>query len=193
MSSPALRRVVRRETHSSRTAPMIAAGVITVVALGYAGVEIVLSLLGVSPLAWSPAQAYGALLNLPEMPPAIAVTVGGALVVAGIALVLLAVLPGRRAKHRMTVGARAVVADNGVIAAAIARLVSAESGLPRDHVRVGVSHHIVDITLHPDLGQPVDTRAVEDAVDAELHDYALAPRVRVALRVRRPRSSQEEP
>ena len=45
MSTPAFRRIVRRETHSPRTVAMIIAVVILILALVYIGVEIVLHLL----------------------------------------------------------------------------------------------------------------------------------------------------
>lgn len=171
---------------------MILASTITVLALGYVGTEIVLSLAGSPPLIASPAQAYEALLRLPAAPPAVTVPAGVAAGVVGIALILLAVLPGRRARHQLTTGARAVVADNGVIAAAIAHLVSAGTGLPRDLVRVGISHRTADITLRPSPGEPVDTRAVEDLVTAELRAYGLAPDLRIALRVQRSELSRGE-
>lgn len=190
MSSPTLRRVVRRETHSPRTAAMIIAVVIVILALAYVGTEIVLNLLGLPALLLGPAEALAGLAGLPtDVPAGITVTAGVVFGVIGLVLVVLALKPGRLPKHELALDNpdRAVVADNGVIASAVAQRVSDETGLPRDQVRVGVAHRSLDVTLSPALGVPIDEDHVRSIADGEQRSYRLSPPVRVKVRVRRPK------
>ncbi|MEH3090008.1 MAG: DUF6286 domain-containing protein [Microbacterium arborescens] len=193
MSSPVLRRVVRRETHSPRTVAMIVAVVLVILALVYAGTEIVLNLAGQPALLLGPAAALGWVVGLPtEVPAGVGITIGAVVALLGLVLVVLAITPGRLSKHQLVVGESAVVADNGVIASAIAQRVSDDSGLPRDQVRVGVGHRVVDVTLSPAVGVPVDEDSVRRVVDDELGSYRLAAKMRSSLRVERPRDQEEK-
>lgn len=193
MSSPVLRRVVRRETHSPRTVAMIVAVVLVILALVYVGVEIVLSLAGQPALLLGPAAALGAVVGLPtQVPAGASIAIGAVIAVLGLILVVLAIAPGRLSKHQLVVGENAVVADNGVIASAIAQRVSDDTGLPRDQVRVGVGHRSVDVTLTPAVGVPVDEGNVRSVVDAELSSYRIASKLRTAVRVDRPRDQEEK-
>lgn len=70
MSSPVLRRVVRRETHSPRTVAMIVAVIVVILALVYVGTEIVLSVLGQPALLLGPAAAFTGVVGLPTDVPA---------------------------------------------------------------------------------------------------------------------------
>ncbi|MDF2917142.1 MAG: endonuclease [Microbacterium sp.] len=192
MSSPVLRRVVRRETHSPRTVAMIIAVVLVILALIYVGTEIVLNLAGQPALLLGPAAAFGWVVGLPtEVPVGVSVAIGAVIAVLGVVLVVLGVAPGRLSKHQLVVGESAVVADNGVIASAIAQRVSDESGLPRDQVRVGVGHRSVDVTLTPAVGVPVDETQVRALADAELESYRLASKLRTVVRIERPREQEE--
>lgn len=191
MSSPVLRRVVRRETHSPRTVAMIVAVVLVILALVYVGTEIVLNLAGQPALLLGPAAALGAIAGLPtQVPAGVSIAVGAVIALLGIALVVLAIAPGRLSKHQLVVGESAVVADNGVIASAIAQRISDESGLPRDQVRVGVGHRSIDVTLTPAVGVPVDEGQVRAMVEAELESYRLTSKLRTALRIERPREQE---
>lgn len=193
MSSPVLRRVVRRETHSPRTFAMIVAVVLVILALVYVGTEIVLNLAGQPALLLGPAAAFGWVIGLPtQVPVGVSIAVGALIALLGIILVVLAVAPGRLSKHQLLVGESAVVADNGVIASAIAQRVSDESGLPRDQVRVGVGHRSVDVTLTPAVGVPVDEGKVRSTIDAELESYRLASKLRTAVRIERPREQEKD-
>lgn len=192
MTDAVLRTVVRRETHSPRTVAMIVAVVLVILALVYVGVEVVLNLAGQPALLLGPAAAFAWVVGLPtEVPTGLAVTIGVVIALVGIVLVVLAVAPGRLSKHQLVVGESAVVADNGVIASAIAQRVSDDSGLPRDQVRVGVGHRSLDVTLTPAVGVPVDEARVRGLVDDELASYRLASRLRTAVRIERPRTEEE--
>src|SRR5690606_24057412 len=135
MSTPVLRRVVRRETHSPRTVAMFVAVILLILALAYIGLEIVLSLLAQPALLLGPAAAAGWLVGLPgALPPGIIIAGGIVLALVGLVLIVLAVTPGRLSKHSLEAGSRAVVVDNGVIASALAQHLSDEVGISRDDI-----------------------------------------------------------
>lgn len=191
MSIPALRRVVRRETHSPRTAAMFVAAVLLILALVYIGVEIVLSLLAQPALAFEPAASLGWIVGLPTARPQGLVLAGGvATAVVGLVCVYLAVAPGRLSKHELTWGERAVVVDNGVIASSLAQHLSNETGLPRDRITVGVAHRRVDVAIRPGAGVPLNEQRVRELAEAEVTSYELTPRVSIRLRVERPEESE---
>lgn len=183
MMSPALRRVVRRETHSPRTVAMLVVVTLVVLALAYTALEFVMHLSGQPPLLLDPAETFGWLVALPGSDAAGASTAAGvALAVIGLILVILAIAPGRLAKHEISDEDRAVVVDNGVIASAIAQHVSDELNLPRDRVRVGVGHRTIDVALTPHLGIPIDLTLARDIARTEVESYRLRPAPRVVVR-----------
>ena len=193
MSTPAFRRIVRRETHSPRTVAMVVVVVLLILALVYVGVELVLDLLAQAPLLAGPETAFAWIAGLPTAQPEWAVVAGGlALAVIGVVLVVLAVAPGRLSKHEMTWPDRAVVVDNGVIASAIAHHISEETGIAREHIAVGVSHRRVDATVTPGPGVPLDAARVHEVVETELGSYQLAPPVTTRVRILQPQESEPD-
>ncbi|WP_144876930.1 DUF6286 domain-containing protein [Microbacterium sp. 1.5R] len=193
MTSPALRRVVRRETHSPRTVAMFVAVILLILALAYIGLEIVLSLLAQPALLLGPAAAAGWLVGLPTAQPAGLVIAGSVvLAVIGLVFIWLAVTPGRLSRHTIDAGDRAVVVDNGVIASALAQHLAEETGLARDDVTVGVGHRSVDVTVRPGVGIPVDKAAVQSAAEAEIETYRLTRSVRTRVRIERPTQEDDE-
>ncbi len=193
MSTPVLRRVVRRETHSPRTVAMFVAVVLLILALAYIGLEIGLSLAAQPALLLGPAAAGGWLVGLPTAQPAGLVIAGSVvLAVIGLVLVVLAVTPGRLSKHTLEAGDRAVVVDNGVIASALAQHLSDETGLAREDITVGVGHRSVDVTVRPGLGIPLDKGVVQSAAEAELQSYRLTRGVRTRVRIERPSEKEDE-
>lgn len=191
MSDPALRRVVRRETHSPRTVAMFTALLVLILALAYIGTEIVLRLLSQPALLLGPAQGFAFLVGLPtSQPSGIVIAVGAVIAVIGLVFVILAITPGRLSKHEMQWGERAVVVDNGVVAAALAQHVSDETGLPRDRITVGVAHRRVDVTVRPGAGVPLDQARLRQVVDREVAEYRLTPSVTARVRVARPTESE---
>lgn len=191
MSTPAFRRIVRRETHSPRTVPMIIAVVILILALVYFGVEIVLHLLAQPALLVGPAAAFAWIIGLPTAQPAWAVVAGGiVLAVIGLVFVFLALAPGRLPKHQMTWADRAVVVDNGVIASSLAQHISDETGIARDNISVGVSHRRVDVTVTPGPGVPLDAERVRELAETEMGTYRLSPSVKTRVRTLRRQESE---
>lgn len=193
MSTPVLRRVVRRETHSPRTVAMFVAVILLILALAYIGLEIVLSLAAQPALLLGPAAAGGWLVGLPTAQPA-GLVIAGSVVLAliGVVFLVLALTPGRLSKHTLDAGARAVVVDNGVIASALAQHLSEETGLARENITVGVGHRGVDVTVRPGAGIPLDKDAVKSAAEAELQTYRLTRSVRTRVRIERPTEQEDE-
>lgn len=192
MSTPVLRRVVRRETHSPRTVAMFVAVILLILALAYIGLEIVLNLAAQPALLLGPA-AGGWLVGLPTAQPE-GLVIAGSVVLAliGIVFVVLAITPGRLSKHTLESDDRAVVVDNGVIASALAQHLSEETGLARDSITVGVGHRSVDVTVRPGAGIPLDKNAVRSAVEAELQTYRLTRKVSTRVRIERPNAKEDE-
>ncbi len=184
MSTRALSRVVRRETHSPRTVLTVVVLVLTIAVLLWASVEIVLRLAGHAPLLVSPGGALAWLEALPMAVPEAAV-VGGAIVaaVAGVAMVWFAVGPGRLPKHRLGLDRHAVVVDNGVIASAVADRIRRELDLSKNGVTVGVGHRAADVHVRPEPGQVIEVERIRNVVEPELAGYRLTPALRVRVRV----------
>ncbi|WP_454113986.1 DUF6286 domain-containing protein [Microbacterium maritypicum] len=193
MSTPVLRRVIRRETHSPRTVAMFVAVILLILALAYIGLEIVLSLAAQPALLLGPAAAGGWLIGLPTAQPA-GLVIAGSVVLAliGVIFIVLAITPGRLSKHVLDGGGRAVVVDNGVIASALAQHLAEETGLARDSITVGVGHRTVNVTVRPGIGIPLDKADVASAAEAELQTYRLAHRVRTRVRIERPAEKEDE-
>lgn len=193
MTSPAFRRIIRRETHSPRTVAAIVVAVVVILALVSLGIELVLQLAALPALLVSPSAAADRVSTLTSQQPSGAIIAAGVLAaLLGLTLLVLALGPGRLAKHRMQFEGRAVLVDNGVIAAALAQHVSDETGIDRDDITVGVAHRVVDVTVDTDSGAPVDTSAIRDLVDAELENYRLEPSVRVRVRPARAARTETE-
>ncbi len=179
MSSSVLKRVTRRETHSPRTVWAVIVLVVVAAAAVYAGIEIVLHLLGLAPLLVAPGPALLWLRELPSLEPQASVVAGSAAVgVVGLVLVWLAVAPGRRSKHQLDVSSHAIVADNGVIASAIAERLRRELDLPRDGVVVGIGHRSADVTVRPEPGREMDRDEIRSAAAAELASSRTTPTIR---------------
>jgi hypothetical protein len=179
------RRLVRRETHSARTGAFVVAVLIAVAVLAYAGVEMVLATLGLAPLVAAPLDLLTALAALSEGGPAVAAGgVGVALV--GFVLALVAVTPGRRARHALEGDADVlVIADNGVIAASLSHRVAEEAGLDPARLRVGVAHRRVDVTVRAEAGVPIDRERLLAIAERETAEHRLIPAVRTVVRIDR--------
>ncbi|WEK62278.1 MAG: DUF6286 domain-containing protein [Candidatus Microbacterium colombiense] len=193
MSTPVLRRVVRRETHSPRTVAVFIAVILLILALAYIGLEIVLYLAAQPALLADPVAGWGWLVGLPTVQPA-GLVIAGSVVLALIGLVFigLAVTPGRLSKHTLEADGRAVVVDNGVIASALAQHLSEETGIARENITVGVGHRSVDVTVRPGAGIPLDKETVQSATETRLNAYRLSRSVRTRVRIERPTEREEE-
>ncbi len=193
MSTPAFRRVLRRETHSPRTVAMIVAALVLILALVYVGIEIVLSLLAQPALLLGPAAAAGWVIGLPTAQPSGLVITGGVVVaLIGLIFLILGVTPGRLPKHQMSIEGRAAVVDNGVIASSLAQRISEETGIGRGDITVGVSHRTADVTIRSGFGDEYDAAPIAQVVEAELERYSLIPPVASRVRVLTPTEREQD-
>ncbi len=191
MSTSILRRVVRRESHSPRTAWAVIVLLLVVAAIACAGVEIVLHLMDAAPILVAPGAALSWAAALPETAPRATLIGGGAVaVVVGLGLGWVSVTPGRRPRHRLGASPHAVLADNSTIASAVAEQVRRDLDLPRGAVVVGLGHRSMDVTVTPEPGQVIEKEQIRSAAEREITSYELSPRVRVRARVRRPAADQ---
>lgn len=174
-----LARVQRRETHSPRSTAMVVAVVLMIALIAYLGVETVLVMAGAPALVAAPADL---LRGLSAASGTAMTAIGAAVALVGAILVVIAITPGRRAKHTMAaVDGTIVVVDNGVIATALAQHLSDALGIDRRRLTVGVGHRRVDVTVRPETGLGIDLDEVRALSEAELATYRLSPSVTLSV------------
>jgi cytochrome oxidase assembly protein ShyY1 len=170
MSTPALRRVLRRESHSPRTVAMVIAVALMILVLAYLGT-------GAKNRNTNPMTASTAPARTMIHPGR---SVGS---------------PIRKracASGQMRFGDRAVLVDNGVIASSVARHLSEETGLSREDITVGVSHRRrgelvgVQLGLHDGLQRGFVQRDAEAGSEGDI-DGAVG-----RVRVERPKQNEDE-
>ncbi|MDD7836224.1 hypothetical protein [Paenarthrobacter sp. AB444] len=180
----AIRRLVRRETHSSRAVPSIVAASLLVAVFLWLALESVLWLLKDQPLLASPAQMVRWLIELP------ANTTSAGMVASGaglgiLALVLFGLAFGRGRRPRRAIGSQraAVVVDDEVIAAAVSRKVRRATGLAPGQVTTTVGGRSVCVQVRPTSGEPLEAADIQATVDGELAAYALDRPVRSSVSI----------
>ncbi|BCW64972.1 hypothetical protein [Arthrobacter sp. StoSoilB22] len=181
---PHIRRLVRRETHSSRAVPSILTASVLLAASLWLSLESVLWLLKDQPLLASPAQMLRWLEELPGK------TVPAGLIAAGIGVALLGLLVlglgvgrGRRRRRSLESDRAAVVVDDDVIAAAVSGRVRLAAGLAPGQATTTVGGRSVRVQVRPTSGQPLAVDRVREAVDGELAAYGLDRRMTSGVRV----------
>ncbi len=176
-------RIVRRETHSPRSALAITLAIVLIILIAWLGTEIVLALLGLPALLTSPANMLTFAFGLVDGPAGIVATAGVIAAVIGLVLIVVALSPGRRARHVLDTERAATVVDNEVVASALARHASHAGRVDPDNVTVSVSHRRADVQLTPTSGTPVDNNHITEAVTEQLASYGLRPTVLVRVRI----------
>jgi len=178
------RRVLRRETHSSRSASAIVVLVVLVLVAAYVGVESVYAALSQRALLFSPLDTLSTLATAATSSASvIVIAVGIVTGLVGILLVVLAVAAGRRGRHTVADTRVAVVIDDHVIAAAIARGARTAGRLAPGQVTAWVSRRSSEIAVTPASGIPVDEEAVLTGAREELAETDYQPRVEPRVRV----------
>lgn len=176
------RRLIRRETHSSRAGAAIAVAAVLVVLCVAAGAAAVWLLVDTT----ARDTVFTALSGFdPEARTAPVVAVaGGVAALLGLWLLLLGVLPGRRPRRGRPAGRVAVVIDDGLAADVIADEVAGELATKRELVRVTVGCRRTVVTVTPVSGLPVDEDAARRAASeaASSLGWPSAPRIAVAPR-----------
>ncbi len=180
--NPALtRRLIRRESFKSRSlAVSIALGVL-ILGAAYLGTEAVLELIGAAPLLLSISATTAAVLGddpLVWMLPAAA----GALLI-GIILIVLALTPGSRRRHRLDSDRVALLVDDDVLAGAVSRRAAATARINRDQVSTSVSARAARVTVRPSSGFPVSQAEVQQSADELVTALAPKPPVRISVAV----------
>lgn len=182
--TPTIRRLARRETHSSRARLSILIATLLAVAFLWAAAELVLWLLRDQPLLAAPPRIAAWLTNLP------ATTIQGGLAAAGIGLGVLGLLilgaaaaPGRRARRALRSDLSAVVVDDQLIAAAVSRRCRLAAGLSPGQVTTTVGARSVRVRVRPTSGVPLSAGALKEAVDGELATLGLDRKVKSSVRI----------
>ncbi|WP_317231871.1 DUF6286 domain-containing protein [Clavibacter capsici] len=169
------RRLVRRETHSSRSGIAVTLAVILILVLAWLGTEAVLQAVGAAPLLVAPADAVTAALDAVSAPAGWLVAAGIVAALVGLVLVVVGLKPGRRGRRGASSARTAAVVDDRVIARSLARTASYAGGVSPEQVDVSVAHRTALVRLTPTSGRTTDVHAVEEAVRAELAGYDYAP------------------
>lgn len=179
------RRISRRELHSSRSGAAIAVASVVIVLSGWFGAEIVLHLVGQRPLLLAPDDLARSVQATSSLPVALLAGLGAGCAVIGILLAVIAVSPGRRARHLIGSERMVTVVDDEVIASALAGRAARVAGIDPNNARVSVSRRLATVHLVPTSGQSVHTgtvlRAVGDQLDGLMLQPGLQARVVVAI------------
>jgi hypothetical protein len=177
-------RLVRRELYSSRAVASVVTGALLIVACLVLLFEAILKGVGDKPFLIDVEAAAARIGALPGAVPASLLGTGSVLLlVLGALLLLLAVLPGRRARYTIPDGRAAVVVDAEVVASSLARRARVAAGVAPEQVLVTISRASVQVQVRPTSGVPVDADAVRTAVadDLRLSSIEPAPRITVVV------------
>lgn len=173
------RRVLRRETHASRSLPT------TVVAAVVAVLALLLLAAGVwyltDPVVAKVVETWIAPATVSAGSSAILALIAVIATVIGLALVLGAILPGRLARRGRVTDRAALIVDDGVIADSIARSVGRRVGVPAGQVRVTVGRRALTVRVTPTSGASVDSRAAEAAAEETVRGIGFTSVVHVAV------------
>lgn len=175
---PDMRRVVYRETHSSRAAVATVAAVLVMGLAGYGLLESAVHAIGQPAWLIEPQLAAERIVALPAgIPPLLLGASGAVVAMVGLFFLLNAILPGRRARHVLngTGSSSAVVVDDEVIASALARSARLVANVTPEQVMVVVSRRQIIVNVRPTSGVPVAEAAVLAAVQDELSGMSLVP------------------
>lgn len=183
---PDMRKIVYRETHSSRAAVATVAAVLVMVLAAYGLLESGVHAIGQPAWLIEPQLAAERIVALPAgVPPLLLGSAGAVTAMVGLFFLLNAILPGRRARHVLASPANsvAVVVDDEVIASALARSARLAANVTPEQVMVVVSQRQVIVNVRPTSGVPVSEGAVLSAVQAELSEMSLDPMPEVQVNV----------
>lgn len=181
---PDMRRIQRRETHSSRAGVACVVAVLIIILCAYALLESALRAIGQPAWLMDYQATAERVVALPKgIAPLLLGVIGAVVVMAGLFLFLKAVLPGRRARHRLDDPLAAIVVDDEVIASALARRARLATNVTPEQVLVVVSQRQVVVSVRPTSGVPIAENAVLAAVEDELIQMAPVPMPMVRVNV----------
>ena len=160
------RRVLRRETHASRTAPAVVVAAVLLLAILAAGGLTVWA--GLDAGGRDLAGRVGAVLEDAVRNPVVLSVTAAVAALIGIVLLGLALSPGRRARRGRATGRAALLVDDGVLADAVAAAVAARCGLARRQVVVTMARRRADVRIRPISGVAVDEHGAKEAAVSAL-------------------------
>jgi hypothetical protein len=173
------RRVLRRETHSSRTSAAVVAASVAIAILAAGVIGGVWGLL-------DPRVVGEARVWFDEAIPvgnraAASVAAGVIALLLALVLIALAVGPGRRARRARTTERVALLVDDGVLADAVADAVALRCGIDRRQVATTLGRSSVTVRITPTSGIRVDDDAAAAAASSTMTalGFTATPRVRV--------------
>ncbi|WAH98460.1 DUF6286 domain-containing protein [Arthrobacter sp. MMS18-M83] len=179
-----LRRILKRETRSSRAGMAGLAAVLVIAACVYALLESALRAIGQPPWLIDPQTAAERLIALPEgISPLLLGSLGGVVAMVGLIFLLNAVLPGRKFRHLLEDPRAGVVVDDEVIASALARAARTAANVTQEQVMVVVSQRKAVVNVRPTSGVPVHEERILAAVENELQKMAPSPMPAVRVNV----------
>jgi hypothetical protein len=179
-----MRRILQRETRSSRAGVAGIAAVLVILGCGYGLLESAVRAVGQPPWIIDPQTAAERIVALPQgIPPLLLGVIGAVVAMAGLFFFLNAVLPGRRARHLLANPRAGVVVDDEVIASALARRARLAANVTQEQVMVVVSQRQVTVNVRPTSGVPVSENTVLAAVQEELREMAPTPMPEVRVNV----------
>ncbi|MCU1632603.1 MAG: hypothetical protein JWM61_1255 [Micrococcaceae bacterium] len=175
-------RLVRRELHASRAVPSVLTAILLIIVCLVLLFEAALKALGDNPFLVDVEAVAAWIGALPSGVPASLLGTGSfLLLVLGVLLLLLALLPGRRARYTIPNERAAVVVDAEVVASSLARRARAEAGVAPEQVLVTVGRSSVTVQIRPTSGIPVDAEAVRAAVADDLRRSSVEPEPRITV------------
>ncbi|MHC6593803.1 hypothetical protein [Arthrobacter sp. C152] len=186
--APDMRRILYRETHSSRAAVATAAAILVIVFAAYGVLEAGVHAVGQPAWLIEPQVAAQRIIDLPAgMPALLLAAIGAVLAMLGLIFLLNGILPGRRARHRLLgaqgEGLPVVVVDDEVVASSLARRARLAANVTPEQVMVVVSQRQVLVNVRPTSGVPVNQDVVLAAVRDELDQMLLDPDPEVRVNV----------
>lgn len=148
------RRVLRRETHSPRSgAAVIFAALLALILFALLG----LGVWAAADLTFRDNASSWITDTLVDMNVQATLMIVGILcLLVAVALILVALLPGRRARHARATDRIALVVDDGVLADAAADAVARECALDRSQVSTTMSRRALTVRVTPTSGIHVD-------------------------------------
>lgn len=184
MSTSSLyRRIVRRETHSSRAGIAITLAVLLIIALAWIGTEAVLAAIGQAPLLLAPADLVGSTLDAASAPVGVLTAIAVVVALVGLALIIVSLAPGRRGRRGGTADRTVTVVDDRVIARSLARTASYAGDVDPSQVSVSIAKRSAVIEVTRTSGRQADLRSIDEAVRDELDSYDFSPTLRHKVRL----------
>ena len=179
MSTASLyKRIVRRETHSSRAGIAITLAVLLIVALAWIGTEAVLAAVGTAPLLLAPTDLVGSTLDAASAPVGVLTAVAVVVALIGLVLIVVSLAPGRRGRRGGKAERTVAVVDDRVIARSLARTASYAGDVDPSQVSVSVGKRSALIEVTRTSGRQTDVRSIDEAVRDELGAYDFSPALR---------------